>query len=93
MIKNILRLDWLLLTATLLLVGLSLATLFPISYTGSSFNPGEGNNFIRQAIFSILGIVIFFIFSFFDYRVLRGLSPILFLTGVFLLLVVLIFGK
>ena len=93
MIKNILRLDWLLLTATLLLVGLSLATLFPISYTGSGFIPGEGNNFIRQAIFSILGIVIFLIFSFLDYRVLRGLSPVLFLTGIFLLLTVLVFGR
>ena len=60
MIKNILKLDWLLFTATLLLVGLSLATLFPISYTGNGFNPGEGNNFIRQAIFAVFGIVIFF---------------------------------
>jgi rod shape determining protein RodA len=93
MIKNFLRLDWILITAVILLVGLSLALLFPISYSGNETRGGEGSNFFRQMIFAFLGIIIFFVLSFTDYRIFRSISPALFLLGIFLLIAVVVFGK
>lgn len=85
--------DWILLTAILLLVGLSLAALFPLSHPGSGSAGGDSGHFFRQAIFAVLGLVFFLVLSFTDYRVFRSASSVLFLAGVLLLLVVLFFGR
>lgn len=94
MLKNIWRLDWILFTAALLLIGLSLAALYPISFSGGGAAGSDAaNHFSRQAIFAIIGIFLFFVMSFADYRILRSMSSILFLGGIFLLLAVLVFGR
>lgn len=61
MLKNIFRLDWTLSTAVLLLVGLSLAALYPISYAGGNFAGGDTSHFFRQVIFAVVGIAVFFL--------------------------------
>ena len=91
--KKFLSLDWVLTTVVLLLIGLSLASLYPISYSGNDLGNGEINNFFRQVIFAVSGMVIFFVLSFVDYRFLRSVSPALFLFGIFLLIMVVISGK
>jgi rod shape determining protein RodA len=91
--KNILRIDWVLLMAALFLVGLSLAVLYPISYLGNSASGGDNGHFQRQVIFAVFGAVIFFVFSFSDYRIFRSVSSPSFLAGILLLIAVLLFGK
>lgn len=93
MLKFFSRFDWILLTAVLLLLGLSLAALYPISYAGNDLGTGETSHFFRQAIFAAVGLIFFFIFAFTDYRILRAVSPALFLSGIFLLALVLLLGK
>lgn len=88
--KKIFRLDWLLFVSMILLVMLGLAVLYPISYDGK--DTGR-DHFFRQLIYASLGLVVFFLFSFFDYRSLKSYSTALFLFGLFLLFLVLIFGK
>lgn len=91
--RNFLKIDWILLSAILLLLGLSLAVLYPISYSGSNLLSADASHFFRQAIFAILGLIVFFFLSFSDYRIFRSISSGLFWVGIFLLFVVLFFGK
>ncbi|HUD09162.1 MAG TPA: rod shape-determining protein RodA [Candidatus Saccharimonadales bacterium] len=93
MVKNILKMDWILLAAALLLLGLSLAVLYPISHSGNNFVGNDTSHFFRQAIFAVIGIFLFLAFSFTDYRIFRSVSSALFLVGIFLLFAVLVFGK
>jgi rod shape determining protein RodA len=90
--RNIFKIDWVLFTSVVLLLGLSLAILFPISYSGENASPDK-DHFFRQIIFVGIALVIFWILSFFDYRSLKNYSALLFFLGIFLLLLVLIFGK
>jgi len=90
--RNILKIDWIIFTSISLLLGLSLAILFPISYSGESASPDK-DHFFRQIIFVGVALVIFWILSFFDYRSLKNYSAFLFFLGIFLLLLVLVFGK
>jgi len=92
MIKSLSKFDWILFSALILLLGLSLAVLFPISYSGEKDTP-DGSHFFRQTIFAALGLIIFFVLAFFDYRSLKNYSTVLYFLGFFLLLSVLLFGK
>lgn len=91
--KNFLRIDWVLFAAAFLLLGLGLAVLYPISYSGNNFSGGDTSHFFRQVIFGVFGLALFFVFSFSDYRIFRSMSTMLFLAGIFLLVAVLFFGK
>ncbi len=93
MLKNILRIDWVLFAAVLLLLGLGLAALYPISHSEHILNRGDASHFLRQAVFAVIGLFLFFIFSLSDYRILKSMSSAIFLAGVFLLFAVLFFGK
>ena len=65
------RLDWILASAVFILLAVGLVSLASIS---SNFSfPFFG----RQLIWAALGIVVFFTFSFFDYRILRNYSGLL----------------
>jgi rod shape determining protein RodA len=92
MIRNFLKLDWILITAVVLLLVLSLSVLYPISYGGESAS-SDSSHFFKQLLFIGIGIAIFFALSFFDYRVIRRHSALFFVVGILLLLAVLIFGK
>src|SRR3989339_2157018 len=92
MIRSLYKFDWVLFSALVLLLFLSLAVLFPISYSGEKEIPDE-SHFLRQTIFAVIGLTVFFVFAFFDYRSLKNYSTVLYPLGFLLLLLVLIFGK
>ena len=73
------KLDWALITATLFLVGIGLASIY-----SSSLGREDFLNFKKQLIFFGLGLFLMFLFSFFDYRILRN-DP-------YLILIIYLFG-
>ncbi len=92
MIRNFFELDWILIIAVTLLLGLSLAVLYPISSSGGELNK-EKDYFFRQLVFVGVGLVVFFLFALSDYRNWKVASSYLFLLGIFSLFLVLLFGK
>lgn len=68
------RLDWLLMASTLLLICFSLLSLY-----SSSLQRADFLNFQKQAIFAGIAILLLFLFSFLDWRILRN-DPYLVLT-------------
>lgn len=75
------KMDWILIAAALLLVGIGLLSIY-----SSSFSRGDFSNFKKQIIFLGIGVFLMFIFSFFDYRVLRNDPYLLLLFYFFCLL-------
>jgi rod shape determining protein RodA len=92
MIRFFHRFDWILFVSVVLLLGLGLAALYPISQAGAQ-KPGDESHFWKQVFFCAVGLAAFFAFSVFDYRNLKNYSTALFLGGLVLLLMVLVFGK
>ncbi len=85
------------LALVLLLLGIGLVMLLSASsYTASvEENPSHYDAayyFKRQAAFAVMGLVIMFLASKFDYQWLRGISPFLLLAAILLLLAVLVIG-
>ena len=82
------------LALTLLLLGIGLVMLLSASsYYASMYNASKHNPtfyFTRQAAFAVMGIVVMYFASKFDYQRLRGLSPFVLLAAVLLLCAVLI---
>jgi rod shape determining protein RodA len=90
MLNKFLKIDWVLLLATFLLIGVGLVVLYSISLA----MPDDGglNVFWKQVIFVIIGIAAMIFFAFNNYQNLKSKStPIYFIT-LFGLIVVLIFG-
>lgn len=91
MLHKILKTDWVLLGAVFLLIGISLAVLYSLS-TVMSVSAG-GSIFTKQIGFVLIGTGALFFFMFVNYQALKTYStPIYFIT-LFLLVVVLLFGK
>ncbi len=88
--SNFFKLDWILITAILLLMTIGLLVLYSISFTGAVFN---GGNFQKQIIAISLGIVIMFILAFSDYRKLNSNSTKLYFLMLLMLASVLFLGK
>jgi len=80
--KTFLRLDWALLTPVLILIGISLTTLF-------SINPVFFKN---QLIFTFISFVFLIIFSQVNYRILESYETPIYLVSLFLLFIILIVG-
>lgn len=89
-IRQLKRLDWLLLVTTLFLVFIGLLAIYAV-------NLGAENasflNFKKQLVFSAIGFTLFFVFTLFDYRTFHNYSRVLYLLGVGLLVGVLLFGR
>ena len=64
--KHLRSLDWILISAALLLVGIGLLSIY-----SSSIGRGDFLNFKKQIIFLGIGFTLMFLFSFFDWRILR----------------------
>ena len=77
------KLDWILITAALFLVGLGL-----ISIYSSSITSGDFLNFKKQIIFLVIGFTLMILISFFDWRVLKE-DPYLILFSYFFCLILL----
>jgi len=80
--------DWYLFSAVALLSVLSLALLYSLSVN----NPNGLSWFYRQLVWTIIGLVSFFVFSLVDFRVFnsRAMLTFLYAGGILLLLAVLI---
>jgi len=60
------KLDWVLIISTILLVGIGLLSIY-----SSSIGKEDFSNFNKQIIFFAVGIILVFLFSFFDWRFFR----------------------
>jgi rod shape determining protein RodA len=89
MLKKILKFDWILILAVLLLTGISLLVLYSLS-TGSK--ELASNVFLKQSIFVALGICVMFFFALVDYHYLEPYSRYIYFGTLFVLLAVLFFG-
>ncbi|MFH1781008.1 MAG: rod shape-determining protein RodA [Patescibacteria group bacterium] len=81
--------DWWLFGLVFLLLIFSLVIIYSI---GSNLDPPDLSRFNKQLIFAGLGLVMFVIFSFIDYRLLSSYAYIFYIIAIIVLLAVLIFG-
>ena len=81
--------DWVSVSATLFLLVSGLVAIYSLSIAQSG---GGLNHFEKQIIFLIIGLILFVIFSFLDYRIWKSHAGILYVIGNFLLVAVLLWG-
>ncbi len=82
--------DWMIFSSVLLLACFGLAEIYSVALgqEGASLF-----NFKKQIFFIGLGVILLFLFAFLDYHFLRNYSPYIYIMGVGLLVLVLIFGR
>ncbi|HFC76949.1 MAG TPA: rod shape-determining protein RodA [Candidatus Moranbacteria bacterium] len=90
MFNKLLKLDWILILASLLLLTVGLLALYSISVSGKTEN--GMNIFDRQVIFAIIGIIAMFSLSFIDYRYFRSHSKLVYFSMLIILTSVLVLG-
>lgn len=83
-LSDLRKLDWILIITALLLVGIGL-----LSICSSSIGKKDFLNLNKQIIFFCIGLFLMFLFSFFDYRILRN-DPYLILILYFFCLIFLL---
>ena len=87
------KLDWILITSVLFLMGFGLLSLYSSSLgyssTGEALGKGDFFNFQKQLFFAGLGILLIFLLSFFNYKILRN-DPYLILIIYFFCILALI---
>jgi rod shape determining protein RodA len=81
--------DWTLLVAVILLSCVGLAIIYSVTL---SQEQKDYSLLVKQVIFFVVGVVLLFIFSFFDYRTLGSLSWPLYFLSLLLLVAVLFLG-
>ncbi len=74
-IKHFKKLDWILIMSAFLLVGIGLLSLY-----SSSLRENDFFNFHKQIIFFGIGVFLMFLFSFFDYRMIKNNSYLMLLA-------------
>lgn len=91
MLGKILKFDWILIVATLLLLSVGLLALYSISVTEK---PADGMTFFgRQVVAFAIGFVIMVVFSLLDYHYFKSHSKIIYFLMLILLLAVLLMGS
>jgi len=88
MFAKIKNMDFALLVIPILLTVVGIALIYSLVFSGSGAELA-----IRQAIFFIIALVVMFLISVLDYRVLSGSSWYLYIGAIILLIIVDIFGK
>ena len=83
------QLDWVLFALSFVLVSFGLAALYSVSVQAEG---GDPSRLVRQVEFSAIGLVVLFLSSFIDYRLLRSWKNTLYVAAVLLLGGVLLFG-
>lgn len=86
MIRGIYKLDWIIISTIVLLMGVGLLALYSLSASGGV------NYFLKQLIFSCLGIAAMFFVSTLDYRHIQKYSTALYFFTISILLLVLLLG-
>lgn len=92
MLGKILRLDWILITAVFLLLGVGLLALYSISVS-EKIDSGEMTFFGKQFVAFVLGVVMMFVFSVIDYHNFKSHSKTIYFLMLIFLLLVLIKGN
>ena len=82
--------DFILFGAIFLLICFGLAALYSVAISSEQPN---FVNFQKQIIFAVIGLVLLFLISFFDYRIWQDYAPFIYGGTALLLLAVLFFGK
>lgn len=90
--RSLIRMDWLAFLATSLLIATGIVFITSAGY-GDSTIPLMQRQWFRQTLFVLLGIPLYFVMSFIDYRWFKDLSGLVYAGCVVLLGGVLIFGK
>jgi rod shape determining protein RodA len=80
--------DWVLITATLLLLGFGFAVIY-----STTFNISGGSEVLQQILFVVIGLFGMFLFARMDYRWLKKFSGILYLLSLIMLLATKFFGS
>lgn len=88
--KKLESFDWTLFILVFLLLALGLVIQYSLSL---GLEPDSLAVFKKQVTFVLLGLLIFFLASFFDFRILKPLTPILYIIAFLSLLFLLIFGQ
>lgn len=91
MLNKFLKIDWVLLFAAVLLLGVGLAVLYSISMVTT--NEGSLSVFWRQIIFASIGLGAMLFFAFSNYQSLKFQSTTVYFITLLVLIGVLIFGK
>jgi len=87
--RNIFKLDWVLLIAVALLVIIGLTALYSVSAVGDTMNL---DHFKKQVVATIIGFGLIFFFVSFDYRVLLEYSTKLYFAAIIILTAVFFLG-
>jgi len=82
------RIDWILLAVIVLLICFGLAVQYSLSLETHAFSP-----FNKQLIFGGIGLVLFFLVAFVDYRNISKFAFVFYILSLILLIAVLIFGQ
>ncbi|HEX8973971.1 MAG TPA: FtsW/RodA/SpoVE family cell cycle protein, partial [Patescibacteria group bacterium] len=93
MINKILKIDWILMLAMLMLLGTGMAVLYSLSLAGISGEATGFGVFWRQVIFASVGMILMLFFAFNDYQTLRKNSTPVYFATLFLLALVLVLGR
>lgn len=89
MLSKIFKIDWILIVAVLLILGVGILILYSLSLADPEH---LGNIFVKQSIFVGLGILVMFFFAFADYHYLISYSKWIYFFTLFVLLVVMVWG-
>jgi rod shape determining protein RodA len=92
MLGKILKLDWILIGATLLLLGVGLLALYSISVSQENAH-AEASFFTKQLVAFSIGIVIMLALSLVDYHYFRAHSKVVYFLMLIMLLIVLVKGS
>lgn len=90
MLHKLLKTDWILLSATFLLIGISLAVLYSLSTVIS--DGGGLSIFGKQLMYFLIGLCALIFFAFTNYQALKTYSTMIYFATLALLVIVLIFG-
>ena len=84
------KFDWIVFGSVLLLIGVGLVIIYSVA-----LGSGEASrlNFNKQIVFAVIGLLLLFIISFFDFHSFYTLNTWIYLGGLALLVLVLLFGQ
>jgi len=89
-IQKLRKFDWILFTAVLLLIILGMSAIYSVNLSQAG---DDYSGFRRHVVFVLIGLAVFFFFSFLNYNFFRSYSRIIYIVTLILLIFVLFFGR
>jgi rod shape determining protein RodA len=91
-VRRLLEVDWILLLATLLLIGYGLAMGYSITIEDRTFSGDIGQQLLRGVLYAVIGLSAMAVVALVDHSWLGTFAPLFYLVTLGLLLVVLVIG-